>query len=246
MKRLLIIAMLAYMGTPIAAQYGLNRESSLAKLIKGKNKNAGSRPFENGGYDLRGCKPPYFSQCRLEKFAESDTLAYLMFQEESMKENEFYFMFLTVKEATVVIDSVLVKSKERKRGQRLMWFKSFLENTGIRFDIYNKVTSHAQKDLKQLFDNDKYWTFFKAQKVPNGRPHTSLDYFKYENLTLKKAVTAYLYQRGYDEKGNKRKNLTSEDWMALFKALKVVLPLMPDGDSRNMYDQLTDPNGTRK
>ena len=250
MKKVVIISLLILIGVPAFAQYRTPEESlaRIAKLFKGKenkNKYVPDHAFENGGYDLSKYYASFFfAECRLEKFADCDTLAYLKLRSKKMKENEFYFLFLPISEATVILDSVLVKSKERKEKQRYFWFRNYIESTGLRLETDNNASYGDM--VKMKIDKDSDWTLFKAKKVANGKPHTSLDYFKYEELTRKKAAAAYLYQRGYDEKGNKRKNLTEQDWLALFKVVAVLLPHVGgQGDTRALFDQIVDPNNTK-
>ena len=90
-------------GISVSAQYRTPEESlaRIAKLFKGKenkNKYVPGHGFENGGYDLSKYYAPFFfAECRLEKFADCDTLAYLKLRSKKMKENEFYFLFLPAK-----------------------------------------------------------------------------------------------------------------------------------------------------
>ena len=237
------------LGIPASAQYGNTRSESglsrLGKMFSDKN-NAyvPGHAFENGGYDLHGYCNTFFVECRLERFADCDTLTYLKLRSKKMKENEFYFLFMPVREATVILDSVLVKSKERKGKQRYVWFHNYIESTGLKLETDNNAS--YENMIKVKFDKDSDWTLYKLKKVANGKPHASLDYFRYEDFTREKAATAYLYQRGYDEKGNKRKNLTAEDWTALFKAVAVLLPHVGGQvDTRTDFDKLVDPNNIK-
>ena len=115
--------------------------------------------------------------------------------------------------------SIYLFLKQNKEPVREKWVKDFLSKTGV-------------YGLDKINRYNDCWTYFIPKAYERG--------YKFD---LSTAMYAFKRDRDRDEK---IKNITPEQWITFFKAVKVVLPLMPDGDNRTLYEQMVDPNNTRK
>lgn len=153
--------------------------------------------------------------CTVRQFDDNDSICYMVY---SMPQDPPYcirFCFLPRKTAEQLVDIL----KEQGKFERKRWMKGYLAYTNA-------------ADIDQANRYNEYWTYFKPT-VQERRLS--------KNFTLAAAIYAYNKDR---DKHARWRNITPEQWLGLFEAAKVVLPLMGgEGDGRTLYDKIMQDGG---
>ena len=153
--------------------------------------------------------------CYIKQFSDNDSLCYITYTAPQDPPYCLRFSFMPKTTAEELINILDGKGKfERKK-----WMRGYINYT------------HAA-DINAANRYNEYWTFF--------RP-TAQERHLVKDFTLAAAIYAYHKDR---DKHERWRNITPEQWLALFETAKVVLPLMGgEGDGRTLYDKIMQDGG---
>ena len=176
--------------------------------------------FPKKGYSLmwrkKGAGFDQWSKFTIKRFKENDSIFYVRYEGPELQNFSVMFL-LTDYEGGMALDSIM---RSKNFDEQKQWAKKFMRETGV-------------WDLGPFHRYNDYWTYF-CPKV-NER-------YIGKRFTLENAIYAYRRDRDKDEK---IRNITPEQWLTFFKLAKMALPLVGNGDTRNMYDIMVDPNNTK-
>ena len=172
--------------------------------------------FPKKGYNIKWIKNTKYGfenySCSIKKFEDSDTLYYISYVTPGMPPYSICFGFLGQSTA----DKIAAVLEGKNRKERINWIKEYLGYTGV-YDVGQTVTY-----------ND-YWTFFKPKATERGIT-------KHFNL----ASALYAFHRDRD-RDKRWASITPEQWMALYSAAKVVLPLVGPSGYHTSYEKYINP-----
>lgn len=175
--------------------------------------------FPKKGYNIKWIKRTASGfqnySCTIKKFKDSDSIYYISYVTPDLQPYCICFSFLHQKGAEMIADAL----ESRNRQEKIRWIKAYLNYT----QVY---------DVDHITRYNEYWTYFKP-KI-NER-----DLVKHFNLSS--AIYAYNRDRDRDARWA---NITPDQWLQLYEAAKVVLPLMGAGaDGRTLYDKIMQDGG---
>lgn len=151
--------------------------------------------------------------CHINKFEDSDSLYYIIYSNPKIRPYCMQFCFLSIQEARVIHT---LMQQQNKEGQK-------------RF-IRHLLNLSKANELDHITRYNHYWTYFKPRV--NERWMT-------KNFSLGVAIYAYNRDR---EKDRRLAEITPEQWMALFNAAKVVLPMIGESGPYTRQEQYYDPS----
>ena len=176
-------------------------------------------PFPKKGYKVKWIKrtPHGFESytCTIRKFEDSDTIYYMTYSPPDLQPYCVCFSLIHQKGAEMIADAM----KHRNKSDRIKWIKGYL-----------RYTHACQVDPVNRYND--YWTYFK----PKIRERTLT-----KNFSLSAALYAYNRDRAKDARWA---DTTPEQWLQLYQAAKVILPLMGAGeDTKTLYDKICTEGG---
>jgi len=176
-------------------------------------------PFPKKGYKVKWIRrtPHGFETyaCTIRKFEDSDTIYYMTYSPPDLQPYCVCFSLIHQKGAEMIADAM----EHRNKSDRIKWIKGYL-----------RYTHASQVDPVNKYND--YWTYFK----PKIRERTLA-----KNFSLSAAIYAYNRDRVKDARWA---DTTPEQWLQLYQAAKVVLPLMGAGeDTKTLYDKICTEGG---
>lgn len=150
--------------------------------------------------------------CSIKKFEDSDTLYYISFVSPGMPPYSICFTFLG--ESTA--EQIAAILKDLGKWEKKKWIMGYLRKTGA----YQVSQTDTYNDC---------WTFFKPKA-------TEREITKHFNL----AAAIYAYHRDRD-RDKRWASITPEQWMALYSAAKIVLPLVGPSGRHTSYEEYINP-----
>ena len=172
--------------------------------------------FPKKGYNIKWIKRTNYGfdnySCSIKKFEDSDTLYYISYVTPGMPPYSICFCFISQNSANI-ISSIL---EGKNRTEKIKWIKEYLGHTGV-YEVSQTVTY-----------ND-CWTFFKPKA-------TERSITKHFNL----ASAIYAFHRDRDRDA-RWASITPEQWIALYSAAKVVLPLVGPSGYHTSYEKYINP-----
>lgn len=151
--------------------------------------------------------------CSINKFEESDSIYYMIYSNPKIRPFCMQFCFLSIQEARIIHTMMQQQNKE---GQK-RFIRHLIEYT-------------KGNELDHIIRYNRYWTYFKPRV--NERWMT-------KNFSLGVAIYAYNRDR---ERDRKLAEITPEQWMALFNAAKVILPMIGEDGPYTSQEQYYDPS----
>jgi len=176
-------------------------------------------PFPKQGYKVKWMKrtPRGFESyaCTIRKFEDCDTIYYMTYSPPDLLPHCVCFSLIHQKGAEMIADAM----EHLNRSERIKWIKGYLRYTHVgQVDHINRY-------------ND-YWTYFKPQVRERALA---------KDFSLSAAIYAYNKDRVKDVR---LADTTPEQWLLLYQAAKVVLPLMGAGeDTKTLYDKICTEGG---
>ena len=188
-------------------------------------------PFPKKGYKVKWIKrtPHGFESyaCTIRRFEDSDTIYYMTYSPPDLT---IYYMtysppdlqpycvcfsLIHQKGAEMIADAM----EHLNKSDRIKWIKGYLRYT------------HACQVDPVIRYND-HWTYFKPKIQERSLA---------KNFSLSSAIYAYNKDRAKDARWA---DTTPEQWLQLYQAAKVVLPLMGAGeDTKTLYDKICTEGG---
>ena len=184
--------------------------------------------FPKKGYKVKWIKrtPNGFESyaCTIRKFEDSDTIYYMTYSPPDLHmtysppDLQPYcvcFSLIHQKGAEMIADAM----EHRNKSDRIKWIKGYLRYThAFQVDPVNRYNDH--------------WTYFKPKIQERSLA---------KNFSLSAAIYAYNRDRAKDARWA---DTTPEQWLQLYQAAKVVLPLMGAGeDTKTLYDKICTEGG---
>ena len=176
-------------------------------------------PFPQKGYKVKWTKrtPHGFESyaCTIRKFEDSDTIYYMTYCPPDLQPYCVCFSLIHQKGAEMIADAM----EHLNKSNRIKWIKGYLRYT------------HACQVDPVIRYND-HWTYFKPKIQERSLA---------KNFSLSAAIYAYNRDRAKDARWA---DTTPEQWLQLYQAAKVILPLMGAGeDTKTLYDKICTEGG---
>ena len=143
------------------------------------------------------------------------TIYYMTYSPPDLQPYCVCFSLIHQKGAEMIADAM----EHLNKSDRIKWIKSYL-----------RYTQASQVDPINRYND--YWTYFKPKIQERALA---------KNFSLSSAIYAYSRDRAKDAKWA---DTTPEQWLQLYQAAKVVLPLMGAGeDTKTLYDKICTEGG---
>lgn len=188
----------------------------LLMLVVALPMTAQNTSFPKKGYNIKWIKNTKYGfenySCTIKKFEDSDTLYYVRYFAPDMPPYTVCFAFLGESSANIITDAL----KSRDRWGKKKWIMEFLRQTGV-------------YEVDHIVRYNDFWTYFKPKATERGIS-------KHFNL----AAAIYAYHRDRD-RDQRWASITPEQWLALYSAAKVVLPLVGPSGQHTSYEKYINP-----